>query len=219
MCGRARCLGVVLLDTLFCSPKTRKNRQRPSPGQGTMHPSSSETHFQLIGVKAPLILLHSLVNSTGPYNFILDSGATHCLISPQLAATLGIQPESKQEAFGGGGVVQLSHAHVHSIAVGSAKQENTEVAIAQDLERFGAALKMTIDGAIGFNFLKDFLVTLDYQRKVVSFARPSDNDETNHSTSFIPFALTPSEPKSCFRYSRMVRDRFNSSWTPLRAAA
>jgi predicted aspartyl protease len=160
-----------------------------------MSSTAGETLFQLIGERAPLILVPSYVNSMGPYNFILDSGATHCLISPELAANLGIQSESEEKAHGAGGTVQLSLVRVRSLAAGSAQQENSEVLITHDLARIGAALKLTVDGAIGFNFMKDFCVTIDYQRKELCFARPSDGgDETSRSGSSIPFTLTPAEP-------------------------
>jgi hypothetical protein len=157
--------------------------------------NTQETQFQLTGGKAPLILVPSYLNNTGPHNFILDSGATHCLISPQLASNLKIHPESEERAVGGGGAVQLSRAHAHSVAVGSAQQENIQVIIAHDLEVISAALKVTVDGAIGFNFMKDFCVTLDYQRKVLGFAsRSCSSNETGHAASSIPFTLAPSEP-------------------------
>jgi predicted aspartyl protease len=160
-----------------------------------MRDSAGETEFQLIGGTAPLVLVPSDVNGMGPYNFILDSGATHCLISPEIATNLGIQLESQEEAVGAGGAVQLSYARVGSLAVGSVEQENTQVIITHDLERIGAALKLTVDGAIGVSFMKDFCVTIDYQRKVLCFARPSDGpDEASPSASSIPFTLAPSEP-------------------------
>jgi predicted aspartyl protease len=160
-----------------------------------MPASARETEFQVIGATAPVILVSGHVNGTGPYNFILDSGATHCLISPEIATNLGIPSECQEEAVGAGGAVQLSRALMRSLAVGSVQQENIEVIITHDLERIGAALKLIVDGAIGFSFMKDFCATIDYQRKVLCFARPSDGpDEGSASASSIPFTLAPSEP-------------------------
>jgi len=160
-----------------------------------MRMSGEETVFQLIGGTAPLIFLPSQVNGMGPYSFILDSGATHCLISPGLAANLGIHSESEEQAFGGGGAVRLGRARADSVAVGLAQQEQTEFIITQDLERIGAALKVTVEGAIGFSFLKDFRVTLDYQRKVLRLAKsPTDGTNSGTPVSSNPFTLAPSEP-------------------------
>jgi len=160
-----------------------------------MHTSGQETPFQLIGRNAPLILLPSYVNGTGPYNFILDSGASHCLISHELAWNLGIASEAKENAFGAGGEVQLFRASVDAVAVGSARQENIPFIITHDLESIGAALKTTVDGAIGCNFMKDFRVSLDYQRKILRFMPPEQvNDGSDDSSFFVPFTFGPSDP-------------------------
>jgi predicted aspartyl protease len=160
-----------------------------------MHSSGQDTPFQLIGRKAPLILLPSYVNGKGPYNFILDSGASHCLISHKLASNLRISSEAKEDAFGAGGAVQLFRASVDSVAVGSARQENTPFIITHDLEPIGAALKTTVDGAIGCNFMKGFRISLDYQRKIVRFAPPPEgNDGSDDSNFFVPFTFGPSDP-------------------------
>jgi Aspartyl protease len=93
----------------------------------------------MIGATAPLILVPSHVNSLGPYNLLLDSGATRRLISPDLAANLGIESETEDKAFRAGGAVERSLSRVHSLAVGSAEEENAQVVIARDLEQIGAA--------------------------------------------------------------------------------
>jgi len=186
-----------------------------------MQASAKETPFQLIGAAAkPLVLVPSHVNNTGPYNFLLDSGATYCLISPELASNLGIQSESEEEALGGGGAVQLSLARVHSVAVGSAKQENTQVVITHDLERIGAALKVTVDGAIGFTFMKDFRVTSITNARYCGL-RGLPTVTTKPTSPVHPFRsrLPHRIQRSCFRHLPMVRDLFNSRWTRVPAKA
>lgn len=160
-----------------------------------MHADGRETKFQLIGGKAPVILLPATVNGTGPYNFILDSGASHCLISDTLAARLGISGETTEEAFGAGGATQLLRATVDSVAVGSARQEKAPFLITPDLASISTALKTTVDGAIGCSLLKDFLVTLDYQRNIARFDSPADGKQrTEDGVFFVPFTTGPAEP-------------------------
>jgi predicted aspartyl protease len=153
------------------------------------------TQFTLTGGGAPLILVPTYVNGRGPYNFILDTGAAHSLISSGLASNLGIHSESEEKAFGAGGAVQISLARVSSIAVGLARQENAQVAITNDLEQIGAGLKAQVDGDLGFSFMKDFRVTVDYQRNVLRLVRASDNhDENSHDATAVPFTLASAEP-------------------------
>jgi Aspartyl protease len=51
----------------------------------TISPSSSKVKFRLSGGAQPLILLPVHVNSRGPLDFILDTGAGTSLLSTELA--------------------------------------------------------------------------------------------------------------------------------------
>jgi predicted aspartyl protease len=156
---------------------------------------SEFTQFTVTAGRSSLIMVPTYVNGRGPYNFILDTGAAHTLISPGLASSLGVQSESEEKAFGAGGAVQISLARVDSIAVGSARQENAQVAITNELEQIGAALRAQVDGDLGFSFMKDFRVTVDYQRNVLRLARASDNhDENSHDATTVPFTLASADP-------------------------
>jgi hypothetical protein len=83
---------------------------------------------------------------------------------------------------------------VDSITVGSARQKNAQVAITNELEQVGAALKAQVDGDLGFSFMKDFRMTVDYQRNVLRLARASDNHENSHDATTVPFTLASAEP-------------------------
>jgi hypothetical protein len=89
-------------------------------------------------------------------------------------------------------------ARVDSITVGSARQKNAQVAITNELKQIGAALKAQVDGDLGFSFMKDFRVTVDYPRNVLRLARASDNhDENSHDATTVPFTLASAEPGYC----------------------
>jgi hypothetical protein len=52
-----------------------------------------------------------------------------------------------------------------------------------------------VGGPIGFDFMMNFRVTIDYQQSVLRFARSAENDDRNgHSAAEVPFTLTPAEP-------------------------
>jgi hypothetical protein len=44
-------------------------------------PISQSVPFRLAGGQNPLILVPVYVNDKGPYEFILDTGSSHCLLS------------------------------------------------------------------------------------------------------------------------------------------
>lgn len=145
--------------------------------------------FRLAGSQNPLILLPVHVNDKGPYEFILDTGASHSLVSPELAEILGVKPETEQQAMGAGGSVKLGLAHVASIAVGATRQSNVQVAITDELKRIGKAIQSRVDGDLGFDFLKDFRLVIDYRAGTLGFLPKLDINNDSRLTTSIPFAL------------------------------
>jgi predicted aspartyl protease len=158
---------------------------------------SKDVSFRLAGGQNPLILVPVYIEEKGPYEFVLDTGAYRCLLSPEVSSSIGIQPKSQQQATGIGGTINISSARVSSLTVGTARQENIEVAITDELSRLGEAVQSKVDGVLGSNFLKDFRVALDYRRGVVRLERSSiDPPATNaRSMTSVAFKLaTPEKP-------------------------
>lgn len=137
--------------------------------------TSENIPFHLAGGQNPLILVPVYVDRKGPYQFILDTGASHCLLSQELSATLGIRPETEKQAMGAGGPVKLTIAHVNSLRVGSVQQENVQVAITSEIQRIAAVIQTRVDGNVGFDFLKDFILTIDYRDSILCLTVPSEN--------------------------------------------
>jgi len=135
---------------------------------------SEKIEFRLAGGQNPLILVPVCVNAKGPYQFILDTGASHCLLSQELSGALGIQPEGGKQAMGAGGPVKLTFAHVRSLTIGSALQENVPVAITNEIQRIAAVIQSRVDGVLGFAFLKEFVLGIDYRDGTFRLALPSE---------------------------------------------
>lgn len=152
---------------------------------------SQKIEFRLAGGQNPLILVPVFVDARGPYQFILDTGASHCLLSQDLSVTLGIQPEVEKQAMGAGGSVKLMFAHVNSMTIGSALKENVQVAITNEIQRIAAVIQSRVDGVLGFAFLKEFVVVIDYRNGTLRLALPSEegNGNGNGSGSRISFKL------------------------------
>jgi predicted aspartyl protease len=166
----------------------------PAPAWGVDAPADAVS-FRLAGGRNPLILVPVYVEGKGPYEFILDTGAFRCLLSQELSAAIGIRPETAQPATGAGGPMKLSSSHVASLAIGTAREDNVEVAITGELSRFGNSIQSKVDGVLGFNFLKDFCLTLDYKRNILRLARPSHEPREENGVSpatSMPFRLAAS---------------------------
>jgi predicted aspartyl protease len=144
--------------------------------------------FRLSGGPQPLILVPARVNGEGIYDFILDTGAGTSLLTPELAARLGVETIESKEGMGAAGKVKVSLGRVASLAVGDASAEGVEVAITNEVERIGAALGAHVDGVVGYNFLKDFAMTVDYGANNLRLARDAP-EEMGDARARIKFRL------------------------------
>jgi len=61
---------------------------------------SDNIEFRLAGGQNPLILVPVYLDDRGPYQFILDTGASHCLLTEELPwrSESGPKPRSKRWA-------------------------------------------------------------------------------------------------------------------------
>src|SRR5256714_14753683 len=128
----------------------------------TLLPKSSKAKFRLAGGLQPLILLQVHVNRQGPFDFILDTGAGTSLLAAELAKKLDIKIIGSKEGESAGGKVSVSLAKVDSLAVGETLLPDVDVGIV-DLKQIGKTIGAQIDGDLGYNFLKQFRITIDYR--------------------------------------------------------
>jgi clan AA aspartic protease (TIGR02281 family) len=132
---------------------------RPSPapstaGRAVVH---SAVPVQIVGNQ---ILVQAVLNHRDAVTLLLDTGATHTILTPQTARRLGISPAANALRR----TVQGADGHRHevpfvqlaSLAVGAAVMEHFSVGV---VEVFPQAA--TIDGLLGVDFLEQFALRLD----------------------------------------------------------
>lgn len=116
------------------------------------------------------------------------------MLSQELASRLGIEQQSLEDAFGASGSRQLGFVTIKSLRMGPAAQEGPTLGIA-DLAAFGDALKVRVDGLIGFDFIKNFRMTIDYQQQIIVFYSDLQNVGNNlPSLDVVRFELSPKDP-------------------------
>ncbi len=120
------------------------------------------------------------VNGRGPFDFILDTGSSGTILSPKLAETLGLTQDNlewqhndiRAEARGCseglcpgvGGVAVGYPVNLERISVGAATQESPTVAVI-DLNLVSPLGGKIDHGVLGYPFLKDFELIIDYPNK------------------------------------------------------
>jgi predicted aspartyl protease len=115
---------------------------------------------QLASGGYPVMLVKARVNGRGPYAFLVDTGATVTIVSATLAKNLRLTPlPVAVQGIGAGGSFS-TRAYTASVAVGETHQDRVVVGTF-DLTQINAAVG-SIDGLLGYDFLKYYRVTIDY---------------------------------------------------------
>jgi predicted aspartyl protease len=135
---------------------------------GDRHPNAVGSRgagipFRLGHPSKPLVLLPTLVNGQGPFEFALDTGSSTTVVSPELAQRLGIETVAIPDVTAGGGHrIKASAGRVGSLAIGGATVRDLPVMVADFLNMLSQVVGTKLDGIVGYNLLKEFRVTIDY---------------------------------------------------------
>ena len=109
------------------------------------------------------------INGTGPYNLVLDTGATLTCLDERLAAQLSLPRKTGAIGLGAGvgGSGRVALVHVDSIRLGSATVRNLTACVLDlaHLRELGAG---GVSGLLGLNFLTPFHVTLDFDQRIMT---------------------------------------------------
>ncbi|MER3425335.1 MAG: hypothetical protein C4293_20975 [Nitrospiraceae bacterium] len=152
----------------------------PSPSSPSAHPSSAlpaeggEENVKGIEARAlnqvtipvqragHLLVVQTQLNHNREVRLILDTGATHTILSHEVARDLGILADGRVGTVTlktAGGPVQAELIRVNTIRLGDAEVRDVPAAV-HDIPDVPPG----VDGLLGLTFLNQFLVTLDIQR-------------------------------------------------------
>lgn len=134
--------------------------------------SPGTVEFRLAAPNDAAIIVSVKINGRGPYDFVLDTGATFTCLDNRFAYELKLpewdgQPGVVVVGPGGGGMRLLK---VETLEVGGAKATGLTVC-AIDLNRM-APPGLGIKGLVGLNFLKSYRVTIDFEKKLLKLEKP-----------------------------------------------
>ncbi len=119
-----------------------------------------------------LMLVDVAVNGGEPRPFILDTGASGTVVD---AAATGVEPEATVGAGtmrGTGGEVEVDVVKLDSLALGDARLLGPAVAAA-DLAPLRDMIGADMAGVLGYDFLRHFVVKVDYENTLVTFYKPA----------------------------------------------
>jgi clan AA aspartic protease (TIGR02281 family) len=128
--------------------------------------------FSLVGSDKPIIIVKVKVNGKGPFDFAVDTGASVTALSKELAEDLGVSENAGAQKKGHccSGELDMAMADVKSVEIGDTEVRDIQVAI-MDLSSISEALKKNLAGIIGYSFMKDYKVTIDYPNTKIFFQK------------------------------------------------
>jgi hypothetical protein len=126
---------------------------------------------------AGAIIVHVRINDSGPFPFLLDTGASHSVISDTLFERLKLEIVARTTVMTSTGSETRPVVRVTQTSIGSVRSENLLASVAPSSQL--ASIARGIDGIIGQDFLFSFNYTLDYRRRrLVWTDAASDEDGT-----------------------------------------
>jgi hypothetical protein len=106
-----------------------------------------------------------VINHTGLYEFLLDTGVGSTIVDPTLATELHLKTQGSAEVVGVGFSAHASFAYLDLLEAGSHSVANNPVVV-QDLHPLQAA-DLHFRGIIGGDFLGHFDVLMDYAHSML----------------------------------------------------
>ncbi|MGH8138401.1 MAG: aspartyl protease family protein [Steroidobacteraceae bacterium] len=163
-----RCLQWMLLIGFVTladaqQPATHSDAQQPATHSGDDTLFASPTRKDHIG----RIVVPVMINGQGPFRFIVDTGASHSTVSPQLAVTLGLQPtdDSLIKINGITGTAQVPSVVIDKLKAGDLIYKDARLPIVW------APLMAGADGILGVAGLKTERLLVDFVHDRVTISR------------------------------------------------
>jgi len=135
------------------------------------------TKFRLVS-NANFIVVETELNERGPFNFLVDTGATKTVVTKQIGQIFGLHGIScggKKALSGSFAGATMSLSKVKSVQVGKAKSTDVEVGV-QDLQSLCDGVGVPLDGVLGYTFMKDYRVTINYPKQEMSFEKEDESE-------------------------------------------
>jgi hypothetical protein len=137
------------------------------------------------------VVVKATVNTSRPLSFVLDTGASQAIVRSDVAKALNLTLAGGVTSRGAGPGVQAGH-RVRDATWSLVGLEGfvQPVSLALPLAELPPALGMDLDGIIGGEFIRQFVLELDYQARVIRLHDPSSFTYSGRGET-LPLEFTP----------------------------
>lgn len=135
----------------------------PKPGRTKLLAQLTEVPAETIG---NLMIVEVQRDRSGPWRFLVDTGSSATLVSPEFAVRYGTSEAARQAPSvrvrdAAGRATTLQPVTIRKIELGEARFERVQCLI-YDCSELSAHLGVRIDGVLGFPLFRETILTLDY---------------------------------------------------------
>ena len=125
--------------------------------------------FTTIGPNGGPGMIEAMLDGRGPFQMVVDTGATMTVISTRAAGVVHPQRvRGTASAIGAGGAFPAYPALLSRLSIGAAERTMVPVAVV-DTSRLQGFMEARIDGFLGYSFLSDYRVSIDYPQHRLCF--------------------------------------------------
>lgn len=138
-----------------------------------------------------LIFTDVMINGKGPYNFVIDTGASQTAFSRKLAKDLGLKTITTtiMHGVGGSGKVDSSIYQVDKLQLGDVAIRKLPVGTFDD-----PVISQLADGIIGTSMLADFVISIDYPKSQMTLShKPASTTDAIPVWYFSNILLLPAD--------------------------
>lgn len=112
------------------------------------------------------------LNGSKPLSFVLDTGSAKMFVDRTIARSLGLK-RSGQGSVQGAGAGRIPVEFVQNVDLALPGLESTGYQFSTaDLEPLRASLGTKVDGILGYELLRRFVVTIDYEARTLTIMLP-----------------------------------------------
>jgi len=163
-------LFALALPSLLAAQASNPNsltRKRQVSSQARFTAGNSALNIPL-EIDNNIILMQVAVNGSRPLRFIFDTGASHTVLHSRRGAEFGLKPEEQVSGTATGGAIEGSLTSGVRLKVAGAEVWNQQIALID----FPVPPGFEFDGVIGYDFIKEFVIEIDYLKKTMSLHDP-----------------------------------------------
>lgn len=122
-----------------------------------------------------LVFVRTRINNSEPLWCVLDTGASATIVNERVAKELGLRAGRREKGTGTGGAIEVGMIDGVSLSMPGVTVSDQTVG-AFPLDQFAPVAGRSVGGIIGYDFIKEFVIEIDYAANLLNLYEPASYD-------------------------------------------